>query len=53
MIGYSNDETNFTYKLLLTNTQVLRFFKALSSGSSVNIKLSKCKLPITSQSGKF
>ena len=38
MIGNSNDETNFQYKLLLTNTQVLRFRKAFANNSSANAK---------------
>ena len=36
--GNSNDENNFSRKLLLTNTQVSRFRKALANGSSANIK---------------
>ena len=44
MIDDSNDGTNFPHKLLLTDTQVLRFRKAFSSGSSNNIKLSKTQL---------
>ena len=38
VIGNSNDENNFSRKLLLTNTQVSRFRKALANGSSANIK---------------
>ena len=38
VIGNSNDEKNFSHKLLLTNTQVSRFRKALANGSSANIK---------------
>ena len=34
IIGDSNDENNFPHKLLLTNTQVSRFRKAFSNGSS-------------------
>ena len=44
MIGYSNDETNFLHKLLLTETQVLRLCKAFANGSSANIKSSKTQL---------
>ena len=36
--GDSNDEKNFPYKLLLTNTQVSRLLKAFANGSSANIK---------------
>ena len=42
-IGYSNDKTNFPYKLLLTNTQVSRLFKAFAN-LSANIKLPKNQL---------
>ena len=41
VIGNSNDETNFTYKLLSTGTKVLRLCKAFVNNLSVNIKLSK------------
>ena len=41
LIRNSNDGTNFSYKLLLTVTQVSKICKAFTSGSSVNIKLSK------------
>ena len=34
IIGDSNDENNFSHKLLLTNTQVWRLRKAFSNGSS-------------------
>ena len=37
----SNDENNFTHKLLLTNTQVSKISKAFANGSSPNKKLSK------------
>ena len=49
--GDSNDENNFPRKLLLTNTQVLRFRKDFGSNSSANIKLSKTQLHKTGQSG--
>ena len=42
--GDSNDENNFPHKLLLTNTQVLRPRKAITNGSSANIKLSEAQL---------
>ena len=53
MIGNSNDETNFLHKLSLTNTQVLRLFKAFANVSSANIKLSKTKLHKIGQPGRF
>ena len=40
----SNDENNFSHKLLLTNTQVSRLRKAFANNSSANIKLSKTRL---------
>ena len=39
MIG--DNETNFPYKLLLTNRQVSNFCKAFANNSSADIKLSK------------
>ena len=39
VIGNSNDENNFPYKSLLTNTQVLRLHKAFANTSSANTKL--------------
>ena len=41
MVGDSNDYTNFSHKLLLTNTQISRLRKAFANGSSANLKLSK------------
>ena len=38
MIGGFNDETNFPYKLLLTNRQTSNIRKAFSTNSSVDIK---------------
>ena len=38
--GASDDEYNFSYKLLLTNIQVLRLRKGFANNSSANIKLS-------------
>ena len=37
MIGHSNDETNFPYKLLLINTQFSRLCKAFANNSSDNM----------------
>ena len=46
VVGNSYDETNFPYKLVLTNTQALRLCKsfAFANGSSVNINLSKLSI---------
>ena len=45
MIGDSNDETNFSHKLLLTDTQVFRIHEAFANDSSANKNLSKTQLP--------
>ena len=39
VVGESNDENNFPYKLLSTNTQVSRLREAFANGSPANIKL--------------
>ena len=39
--GDSNDENNFSHKLLLTNTQVSKLRKDFANGSSANTKLLK------------
>ena len=44
MVGDSNDETNFPYKLLLTNTQISRLYKAFANNSPANIKIPKAQL---------
>ena len=44
VVGDSNDENNFSHKLLLSNTQILRTRKAFANNSSANIKLSKTQL---------
>ena len=51
MVG--NDETNFPYKLLLTNRQVENFRKAFANKSSTDIKLSKTQLSKMVQSRGF
>ena len=53
MIGDSNDETNFSHKLLLTDRQVSSIRKAFSNNSSVDIKFSKTQLSKMIQSGEF
>ena len=41
VFGDPNDETNFPHSLLLTDTQVSRFRKAVASSSLANVKLCK------------
>ena len=53
MDGDSNDEINFSQKLLLTDTQVSRIRKAFANGLSANMKLSKTQLPKMIQLGVF
>ena len=53
IVGDSNDENNFSHKLLLINTQVSKFCKAFANGSSANIKLSKIQLHKIGESGGF
>ena len=53
MTGESDDETNFSYKLLITDRQVSHLRKAFSNNSSTDIKLSKTQLSKTIQSGGF
>ena len=51
MIGKPDDETNFPYKLLLTNRQVVNLRKAFKNYLSADIKLSKSHLSKMMQSG--
>ena len=44
VVGDSNDEDNFSHRLLLTNTEVSKLRKAFANNSSANIKLSKTVL---------
>ena len=53
MIGNREDETNFPYKLLLTNWQVTNLRKAFANHLSTDIKLSKTQLSKMIQSGGF
>ena len=53
MIGSSDDEINFPYKLLLTNRQVANLRKDFANKSSTDIKLSKTKLSKIIQSDGF
>ena len=53
IIGNSDDETNWTHELLLTNRQVANLRKAFTNNSSTDIKLSKAQLSKMIQSGEF
>ena len=53
MIGNSNDDYDFTHKLLYTNTQVFKLCKAFENNTLANIKLSKTQLHKKGQSGGF
>ena len=53
MIGDSNDETNFPYKLLLTYRQASKPRKAFANNLLANIKLSQTQLYKIVQSGGF
>ena len=53
VIGDSNDESNFTHKLLLANTPISRLRKFFKNGSSAKIKLSKTHLSKIWQSAGF
>ena len=53
MIGDSNDKTNFSYELLLTDRQVSSIRQAFANNSSVDIKFSKTQLSKMIQSGGF
>ena len=53
MIGSSDDETNFPYKLLLTNRQVSNLREAFANNSSTDIKLWKTRLSKIEQLGGF
>ena len=53
MIGNSKVEANFPHKLILTNREVSRLFKAFENNSAANIKLSKTQLSKTVKSEGF
>ena len=53
MVGNSNDNSNFPYKLLLTDRQVANISKAFSNNFSRDVKFSKTKLLKMMQSGGF
>ena len=52
-IGNSDDEINFSHKLLLTNKQVANLRKAFANKLSAHLKLSKTQLSKIIQSGGF
>ena len=53
MVGNSNDNSNFPYKLLLTDKQVANIRKAFPNNLSRDVKFSKTQLLKMSQSGGF
>ena len=53
MIGNSDDNTNFSHKLLLTNRQVSSLRKAFAKNTSTDIKLPKTQLSKMIQTGGF
>ena len=53
MVGNSDDETNFSHKLLLTNRQIANICKTFANNSSTDFKLSKTQLSKMIQSGRF
>ena len=53
MSGNSNDGTNFSHKLLLTNIKFSKNLKSLENGSSANIKFTATQLSKIVQFGRF
>ena len=53
MIRSFSDESNFLHKLLLTNRQISRLYKAFEKNSSAITKLSKTQLSKEGQSGEI
>ena len=53
MIRHSDDETNFSHKLLLASRQIENLCKAFAKNTSTDIKLSRTQLPKMIQSGGF
>ena len=53
MIGDSNDEDSFQYKLLLTDRQVPKLCNTFPNNSSANIKLLKTQLSQILQLERF
>ena len=50
---HSDDQTNFSHKLLLTNRPVTTLRKAFANQTSTDIKLSKTQLSNIIQSGEY
>ena len=44
LVGNSNDETNFPFKLMLTDALISKIQKAFANASTVNINFSKIQL---------
>ena len=53
MIGESDDKTNLSHRLLLTDRQNTKFRKDFANNLSANIKLSKTQLSKIVESGGF
>ena len=53
MTGNSDDNTNFSHELLLTNGQVANLGKAFAKNTSTDIMLSKTQLSKMIRSGGF
>ena len=53
MINNSDDETNFSDKLLLTNRKVTNLCRAFAKHTSTDIKLSQTQLSKMKKSGGF
>ena len=53
MINESNDETDFSHKVILTKRRVLKLRKAFDNNLSTDIKFSKTQLSTMEQSGGF
>ena len=53
MIGNSDDNTNFSHELLLTNRQIAHVRKAFAKNTSTDIMLSKTQSSKMIQSGGF
>ena len=53
MIGDSDDKTNLSHNLLITNRQVANLRKAFANNLSTDIKLSKTRISKMIQSGGF
>ena len=53
VIGDSDDKTNLSHNLLITNRQVANLRKAFANNLSTDIKLSKTRISKMIQSGAF